>query len=145
MKPSFYSILLIGVLFIITSCNRSESLNSTIISSTREIATSGNWKVSLFSEQGNNETTDFTGYTFTFNPNGSLSVVNSGVTTNGTWNTSAGSNSAKFNIDLGPKTAANKPLGELTDDWKILSSTNTEIRLMDDNATSNEFLTFSKN
>ncbi len=70
-------------------------------------------------------------------------AVKNGVTTNGTWSINSSSN--KFNIDLGPKIVSNKPLGELTDDWQILSNTATEIRLTDDNVTSNEFVTFKKN
>ncbi|MBL7751931.1 MAG: hypothetical protein JNN29_11135 [Chitinophagaceae bacterium] len=108
---------------------------------TSQVATSGSWRVTLFTDSGNDETTDFAGYTFTFNDNGTINAVKNGITQSGTWSVT----SAKFNIDLGPKIDANKPLGELTDDWKILSTTNTEIRLGDDNASSNEFLTFTKN
>lgn len=108
---------------------------------TSQVATSGSWRVTLFTDSGNDETTDFAGYTFTFNDNGTINAVKNGTTQSGTWSVT----SAKFNIDLGPKIDANKPLGELTDDWKILSTTNTEIRLGDDNASSNEFLTFTKN
>ncbi len=108
---------------------------------TNQVATSGSWRVTLFTDSGNDETTDFAGYTFTFNDNGTISAVKNGTTQSGTWSVT----SSKFNIDLGPKIDANKPLGELTDDWKILSTSNTEIRLGDDNASSNEFLTFTKN
>ncbi|MBI1344593.1 MAG: hypothetical protein GC171_16855 [Terrimonas sp.] len=107
------------------------------------MATSGTWRVTLFSDSGNDETADFNGYSFAFNDNGSLSAIRNGSTQNGTWSVSNGS--SKFNINLGPKDNSNKPLGELTNDWKILSTTSTEIRLTDDNSASNEFLTFSKN
>jgi hypothetical protein len=101
----------------------------------------GAWKVTLFTDSGNNETSDFTGYIFVFNNNGIVTATKSGASQNGTWSTS----SNKFNINLGPKDNNNKPLGELTDDWKIISSSNTEIKLMDDNSSSDEFLTFTKN
>lgn len=121
------------------SCERSGGVDS----STSQVVTSGTWRVTLFTDSGNDETSDFAGYTFTFSTGGNITAVKNGVTTNGTWSINNSSN--KFNIDLGPKIVSNKPLGELTDDWKILSNTDTEIRLTDDNPSSNEFLTFTKN
>lgn len=104
--------------------------------------TSGIWRVSTFSERGSDETGDFSGWIFQFSANGQLSANKGGVAKTGTWSMN---NSSRFNIDLGPKTDANKPLGELTDDWKVISVTNTQIKLTDDNASSAEFLTFTKN
>jgi hypothetical protein len=108
-----------------------------------QIVSSGTWRVSSFIDSGNDETPDFTGYSFVFNTGGIVTASKNSSSQNGTWNIDQSSN--KFNIDLGPKTTANHPLGELTDDWKILSSSNTEIRLTDDNSASSEFLTFTKN
>ncbi len=139
MKTLLFYSLLITIALNTISCQQSGSVDAT----TSQVVTSGNWRVSLFTDSGNDETADFAGYTFTFNSGGSLAVVKNGVTTTGSWSINSSSN--KFNIDLGPKIASNKPLGELTDDWKILSNTTTEIRLADDNVTSNEFVTFSKN
>ena len=137
MKKTLLLLVLDSVFFV--SCDRSDDNLATNAS---QVAVSGNWRVSLFMDSGNNETSDFNGYSFAFNSGGTLTVVKAGVTTNGTWSVSNSSN--KFNIDLGPKNGTNK-LGELTDDWKILSSSNTEIRLGDDNPASNELLTFTKN
>ncbi|OYW19043.1 MAG: hypothetical protein B7Z54_04750 [Sphingobacteriales bacterium 12-47-4] len=134
-KHSWLTGLFLSILLV--SCTSRLDDNS----NTSQVATSGSWRVTLFTDSGNDETTDFAGYTFTFNDNGTISAVKNGTTQSGTWLVT----SSKFNIDLGPKIDANKPLGELTDDWKILSSSNTEIRLTDDNASSNEFLTFTKN
>jgi hypothetical protein len=138
MKTRILSSLLIAMTVFATSC-----LNSGSDSTAGQVVTSGTWKVTLFTDSGNDETSDFTGYTFTFTDGGTLTAVKSGVTKTGTWSVNNSSN--KFNIDLGPKVDINKPLGELTDDWKILSYTETVIRLTDDNPASNEFLTFTKN
>jgi hypothetical protein len=105
------------------------------------VVVDGTWKITLFTDSGNNETSDFAGYTFTFTGNGTVTATKSGASQNGTWSTS----SNKFTINLGANDNTNKPLGELTDDWKIISSSGTEIKLTDDNAVSNEFLTFTKN
>ncbi|MFI5129888.1 MAG: hypothetical protein ACHQFX_07865, partial [Chitinophagales bacterium] len=134
-----YSLVVVALMSIIVSCSKSDD----IVSGTGQLVTSGTWRVSLFTDSGNDETADFNGYSFTFSEGGTLTAVKGGVTKNGTWSVSTSSN--KLNIDLGPKDNTNKPLGELTDDWKILSSNSTELRLADDNAASNEFLTFIKN
>ena len=139
MKTSFLFSLLIATTVFVSSCDPTGGTDST----TSQVVTSGSWRVTLFTDSGNDETSDFAGYTFTFNGNGILAAVKNGATINGNWNVNSSSN--KFNIDLGPKIVSNKPLGELTDDWKILSTTETVIRLTDDNASSNEFLTFTKN
>ncbi|MBV7533267.1 hypothetical protein [Chitinophaga sp. sic0106] len=103
---------------------------------------SGTWKVALFSERNEDNTSDFNGYTFTFSNTGAASAIKGSTTTNGSW--SITNNSARFNIDFGVKTDANKPLGELTDDWRIISVTSTTIQLADDNTSSAEVLTFTK-
>ena len=123
-------------LFLLSACTRSLDSNNTT-----NIATSGTWRVTLFTDSGNDETSDFAGYSFTFGSNGALTATKNGTSQNGTWSTS----SSRFNINLGPKVDTNKPLGELTDDWKIISTSDAEIKLTDDNPSSAEFLTFTKN
>lgn len=138
MKTTLMSFLFIAALSL-AACDPQSNLSP----NTGQTVSSGTWRVTLFTDSGNNETSDFVGYTFTFSDNGTVNTVKSGVAKNGTWSVNTSSN--KFNIDLGPKIDSNKPLGELTDDWKIISTTETEIKLTDDNASSNEFLTFTKN
>jgi hypothetical protein len=138
MRISIFSFPLAAVMLFAISCTK-----NSISSDTAQIAASGAWHVTLFTNSGNDETSDFTSYSFTFGSNGTVTVVKNGVTKTGAWTVSSSSN--KFNIDLGPKDNTNLPLGELTDDWKILSSNSTVIRLGDDNTASNEFLTFTKN
>jgi hypothetical protein len=100
----------------------------------------GTWRVTLFTDSGNDETSDFSGYSFAFLAGGALNAQNGPTSKTGAW-----SKGSDFNIDLGAKSDSNKPLGELTDNWKIISITSSEIKLTDDNASSNEFLTFTKN
>jgi hypothetical protein len=138
MKTTLLSFLFIAALSL-PACDPQSNLSP----NTSQTVSSGTWRVTLFTDSGNDETSDFTGFTFTFSDNGSVNAVKNGLTKNGAW--SVNTSSGKFNIDLGLKVDSNKPLGELTDDWKIISTTETEIKLTDDNAGSNEFLTFTKN
>lgn len=136
MRKKLFGSLLISGALIISACHKSNDITG----SSNPGVVVGTWKVSLFKDSGNDETTDFSGYTFTFNSDGSLAAAKGSSTTNGSW-----SKTSKFNIDLGPKTDANKPLGELTDDWQIISIDSTLIKLGDDNSASGESLTFIKN
>ncbi len=138
MKIKYLQIATLLALIFTASCTP-----NSLSSNTSQTVTSGNWRVSLFIDSGNDETTDFTGYRFTFNTDGSVAAVINAVIKTGTWSVSSSSN--KFTIDLGPKIDTNKPLGELTDDWQIISVTETVIQLKDDNALRNEKLTFTKN
>lgn len=107
------------------------------------IVTKGEWVVSLFSERGVNETSDFSGFTYVFQSDGKLIVKKNGaVVKQGTW--SENSSSKKLIIDLGIKDDTNKPQGELTDDWIITSKNDTKISLTDDNVSSAEILEFTK-
>ena len=136
MRTIIFSFLLLAILSL-PACTTHDSLSST----TSQSISSGDWRITQFTEQGNDETADFAGYRFTFSSSGVLSAVRSNISQTGNWSVGSG----KFTINLGTKSGNNKPLGELTDDWKIVAVTETEIRLTDDNAANNEFLTFSKN
>jgi hypothetical protein len=143
MKTKIFATLFVtAVAFISCSKNSDDTASgNTAQAVAQTVTTAGNWRVSLFNDSGNNETADFTGYSFTFNGDGSIVASKNATNTNGTWTTNVSSN--KFIIDLGPKIDTNKPLGELTDDWRVVSVTSNEIQLKDDNNT--EFLTFTKN
>ena len=125
---------------VLAGCTKKDSSD---VSSVADAVTSGTWRVTHFSERTNNETSDFAGYTFTFLNNGKVQASKNGVVKEGNWSEST--SSQRLVIDLGAKTDANKPLGELTDDWVITSKTATKINLTDDNAASNELLEFTKN
>jgi hypothetical protein len=138
MKRQFVKVALVCSLFFFSACHKSEDNIGNNNNNTD--LTNGSWRVTLFTDSGNDETADFSGYSFTFNSDGTLNAVKSAVTKTGSW-----SKGSKFNIDLGVKSDSNKPLGELTDDWHILSISSNEIKLGDDNPASGEALTFSKN
>lgn len=133
MKTKFLSLALFAVTFM--SCHKDDDNNN----NNPGQVTDGTWHVSLFTDSGNNETSDFSGYSFTFKKDGTVIAVKGNTNKSGTW-----SSGSKFIIDLGAKSDSNKPLGELTDDWKIISITSTDIKLGDDNPSSGELLTFTK-
>lgn len=102
----------------------------------------GEWKVSLFQEDGVNETSDFTNFRFTFKENGSVEVRSSSTLIyTGTWKVEKDSDHVEFVLGLGDI----DPLGELTDDWHIENHSDTKLELKDESGDGSiELLTFQK-
>ena len=107
-----------------------------------DVLTSGTWYISYYFDDDDDETSDFNGYTFTFNTNGNSTAVLSGVTTNGTWSTFVDSGQNKLDLIFD-----GIDLDEIEDDWRIIEYSNTQIRLKDVSGGdgSIDYLTFTKN
>lgn len=106
------------------------------------ILTDGTWHVSYYFDNID-ETSNYNGYNFTFNSNGSVAAVKGTSTIGGTWSTSVNSGQdillLKFN---------DSKLDELEDDWKITEYTTTNIRLKNESSSSSgdtDYLYFTKN
>ncbi|MAN60202.1 MAG: hypothetical protein CMC08_10240 [Flavobacteriaceae bacterium] len=105
------------------------------------MAQTGTWRISSFIDSGEDETTDFNGYVFTFNTDGSLVAVNGTTTVSGTWSvTDDSSNSSTdddgnstddddFNIFF--PVPESSDFEDLNDDWDVISVSPTVISLID--------------
>ena len=115
----------------------------------QSIAESGNWRITRFIDSGDNETSDFTGYTFTFADNGELIATNGSNTLTGTWSitnsSSSSSSSPDFNIFFPVPNSSN--FEDLNDDWYIEQITQSKIELIDISGGNGgtDRLTFTKN
>ena len=143
------------------SCNNDDNSNNsdneTSADQTIEIVQSGTWRITSFIDSGNDETSDFNGYTFSFNTDGSLVAVNGNTTINGTWSvTDNSSNSSSdddgnsiddddFNIFF--NVPADNDFEDLIDDWDFVSVSETTIALTDVSGGNGgtDFLTFERN
>ncbi|MEX0998091.1 MAG: hypothetical protein WDZ45_13655 [Flavobacteriaceae bacterium] len=131
---SIFSALFMSLLLF--SCSSDDDSNSgdsaTVIAQLETSIKSGTWRVSNFNEDGNNQTSDFNGYVFTFSEGGVVAASNGTTTITGTWVTSIGSSSSssgsnpKFILEFN---VSNGPFEEISEDWRIESSTNTKIDL----------------
>lgn len=157
MKKGLYFSFLVMLSFslISSACSNDDddvgvNDNSQQISQIENIVESGTWRITNFIDSGENETSDFTGYDFLFNSDGSLIATNGTDTLNGTWSiTDDSSSSSDDDIDFNiffPVPDTND-FEDLNDDWDIISSTSTKIELIDisggNGGTDN--LTFEKN
>ena len=118
-------LLVIAGLFMMAFASCKKDDNSSSPSST--VVTQGQWKVTLFSENGVVETSKFSNYVFTFNSNGTVSAVRSGSTVNGSW--SDGNDDSQHKLILNFASPAD--FTEISDDWHILQESSSKIELED--------------
>src|SRR5690606_38943857 len=130
------------LLLVVISCNKVKP------SKVEKSMSDGTWKVTLFSEDGDNETSYFSGYVFTFNDGGTVSAVGS-TTISGTWsvsksNSSSSSDDDEVHCNLSFPNMNN--FDELSDDWHILNYSDSKLELEDVSGGDGSIdkLTFSK-
>lgn len=133
-----FSSLLVGAM--IAACSTDDDSNNTDntqeIMEANSIATTGTWRVSSLIDDGQDETSDFNGYVFTFDSSGSLTASNGTTDLIGTWSIEDDSSSdddddddIDFNIFFA--VSEDDDFDDLVDDWDIVSINDTMISLVD--------------
>ena len=114
------------------SCSSDDRIDSTSIQDAIAVAKSGTWYISNYIDSGENETNDYNGYDFTFNDNGTLTATNGSTTIDGIWSvTDDSSSSNDGDIDFNISFSSPPNFEELSDDWEIVSISNSKIDLID--------------
>ncbi|MGD1840706.1 MAG: hypothetical protein ACFB0B_07395 [Thermonemataceae bacterium] len=95
----------------------------------------GAWDVSLFRDDGEDDTDDFDGLTFTFEEDGDLLISDGQQSTTAQW--SINSAGDRMNIDISAANIADlsdrDELEDLDDDdWVVVESTDTTLQLRED-------------
>jgi len=81
-----------------------------------DIITTGTWRVSYYINNGDEDTSLFHGYVFTFQPGGAVSVTRPSLpVAPGTWNEH--DNNMRFELDFG----ASGLLERLNEDWVVVT------------------------
>ncbi len=143
-KFKLFSILSL-LLFVSIGCSDIDD-TSTQVSNPTEITstvTDGSWVVTLYKEGDVIQTSNYSGYSFTFGSDGSLSATNGSTTQSGDWSTYADSGNTKFNIMF---EALDGPFEEISEDWNVISRTATKVELkhVSGGDGSIDYLTFEK-
>lgn len=153
MKNVFAKIMiLLSLLNIAGMCSDDDDSSNASIDASLVINTvkSGTWRITFFEDSGTNETSNFTGYNFTFGDAAVLTATNGGNTYTGTWsvtNDSSGDDSPSEDLDFNIAFSSPSNFAELTEDWNILERTDTKIRLIhvSGGGGGTDYLTFEKN
>jgi hypothetical protein len=158
MKKGFYFSLLMMLSFSLmsTTCSSddddgSPNDNSQHIVEIESTAQSGTWRITNFNDSGQDETSDFNGYDFSFNNDGSLVATNGSNTMTGTWSVTDDSSSSSDDDDIDFNIFFSVPdsndFEDLNDDWDVVSTSATRIELIDISGGNGgtDRLTFEKN
>ena len=125
------SILLIASITFM-GCSKDDD-NPDTTAQTGQYLTQGSWVVEYFFDQ-TDETSDFANYTFTFHPDGNVSVSSGTSSSGGNWQVISNDEKRKLVINI----MTNTVLQQLNNDWLITSSSALLIKLNDDNIAKHE-------
>lgn len=137
------SILLLLMTFMFFSCDSTDDNVENSVMDLTEInatATSGSWMVARFEEDGVDQTSNFFGYSFTFDIDGILNVAKEDLLITGSWSITSDSNSnynddssldadSNDDVDFNIFFSSTSNFEELSEDWEIVSYTETRIEL----------------
>lgn len=147
MRIILISLLLASFLGFV-SCENEETTILTQIPEVSAAAATGTWRITYYLDGATDKTNLFSGYTFTFNSNGTLTAVKAAESVSGTWSVSnASDDDSPSDMDFNILFATPATFEDLSDDWDISEATSTKIKLIDISGGSGEtdYLTFEKN
>ena len=144
--------LFLFMTFMLFSCESSDDNvenNVMDLSEIKATASSGSWMVARFEEDGVDQTSNFSGYSFTFNTDGILNVAKEDLLITGSWSITSDSNSnddesdddsssddsssdeddSSDDVDFNIFFSSASNFEELSEDWEIVSFTETRIEL----------------
>lgn len=138
-------LFLLALTISLASCTKSSNDNPSSSNTNKTEQVKGNWTVTYYFDSGKDETSDYSGYSFAFNSDGTLEAMTGSTTYTGNWrigdsSSDDDSSSNKLVISI----TGNKAMDDLQDDWLIVKLTDNEIQLMDDNVNSAEQLHFGR-
>ncbi|WP_432412513.1 hypothetical protein [Rasiella sp. SM2506] len=155
------AVVILALVSLTVACSKDDSNdnpedNGNSADQVREIATNGTWRISYFFDTDQDETSDFTGYIFTFGEDGKLTATKGSTTITGDWsvlddssNSSSdddGNSSDDDDFNIFFPVSESSDFEDLNDDWDIVSVTANKIELTDVSGGNGgtDFLTFEK-
>lgn len=152
----FYLFVVLLVLNVLNSCSKNDSdvadgkITAADIGAIKKAVTSGDWHIIYYFDTDKEETSDYDGYVFTFNTDGTLGVTNGNTALSGAWAIidSSTSNDDSDDGDVDFKIFFSSPdiFQELSDDWDIQKYSDNKITLIDVSGGNGgtDYLTFEK-
>ena len=121
----------LAVVFLFASCSNSSDPSVPSQTVIQNNVQSDSWKITSFIDSGKDETSHFSGYTFTFGSNGILTATNGSAYT-GSWSiTDSNSNDDSVdNLDFNIQFNLGNDFDDLSEDWSIVSQSSSRIELI---------------
>jgi len=116
------SLILSSAIFLFSACTSIDDY--AVTKSVAPVVTNGKWRVTLFMDNNNDQTNDYTGYIFNFNASGEIVASKNGTDITGSWNED---NTAK-NVSL-YFNSADPVLNKLNDNWDVKQISSTQVNL----------------
>lgn len=139
-KMKIINLMAVALLVALTSCSKKSPKK------VENVLMEGSWKITLLSDDGQDETYYFTGYTFNFKNDNTVTATSGANTVNGTWKLEKESdddNPKHTELILSFPVAGN--FDELNDDWHVINISDSKIELEDESGDGSiDKLTFSK-
>jgi hypothetical protein len=136
------------MLTILSSCSKDNS-SSSVKDDVVNTASSGTWKITYFFDTDKEETSNFSGYNFTFGSNNVLSASNVTNNYSGTWSimNNNSNDDTLSDLDFTISFASPEVFTDLNEDWEILLKTESKIELrhVSGGNGGTDLLTFGKN
>lgn len=137
MKNKVMSVLALATLSLM-ACNKT-NVNPSPNETASQI-TKSKWKITyLYDSSNGNITSTFQDYTFEFKDPNIITALSNNDTQAGLWITKIDDSKTELDLNF----AASGIWDKLSDDWEVISVSNTKIELVDDNS-NEEKLTFEK-
>ena len=133
--------------FILGGCVNDSNPTQNEIDQINEDLASGNWIITEFIDSGEDETSDFSGFLFTFNSSGILVAAKGSTTYTGNWSiTEDSGDDSPDDLDFNIYFNLTNQFEDLNDDWDIVSHTSVKIELIDVSGGDGEtdYLTFER-
>lgn len=150
--PLLSLLLLLGMGIILTACHsEADETSADVVQMSAIIATmkAGTWHITNYVDHGVDKTSNFTDFEFTFDSGNALTATNGTNIYTGFWtvtNTPNDDQSPNNNIDFNITFSAPAHFEDITDDWDVVSRTETKIVLIDVGGSGSvDNLTFEKN
>jgi hypothetical protein len=131
MKKLIYLLFPISACFLFSCSNEVDIANPNDV---KDIITQGKWKVNMYVDVNQDQTSDFAGYSFIFSKNGTLIADCNGTNCNGTWTEDAVARKITLNF-----TNATPVLERINNQWS-LAEVNAGLVNMSNNQPDREFL-----
>ncbi len=136
LRSAIVLLFLVGI----SACQKSNNTTSPSILNTA--VQKGKWKITLYNHNGKDETSQFTAYDFSFNPDGKLIATNALLSTQGSWSSGNDDSQLKLYLNFG----TSDYLHELNNDWHVTlqNASNIKLENVSGGNGGSELLTFEK-